>query len=67
MGQVTGSVVGEQPCTQEYVHPVHAGLSQGDLQGLLHIPGVHRGDELPGQDAARVVIQNSGQVVAAPV
>ena len=47
MGQGTGSVVGEQPCTQGYFHPVHAGLSQSDLQGLLHIPGVHRGGELP--------------------
>ena len=43
-----------------------AGRLQGQIERLLNVRGRHGLEPLPGNDVARVVIQDRGQVIPAP-
>ena len=45
---------------------VDPGLGAGQVERLRYIRGLHRRAEQPGDDVARVVIQDRRQVVPAP-
>ena len=46
---------------------IRAGDRQRTIERLGHVHGAHRRAELPGNDVAREVIENRGEVVPTPV
>ena len=43
-----------------------AGRIQGQVERLLNVRGGHGLEQLPGNDVAGVIVQDSGQVIPAP-
>lgn len=50
LGKITGAIIGQQTRTMLHQNMVETGLVQCQKQRVLHIAGVHRRGEFPGQD-----------------
>ncbi len=66
-GDVAGTIVRQQPGFVPDMGLIAARGRERHLQRVGNVPGLHRGAQLPGNDVARVVVEDGGQVAARSV